>query len=215
MAAISPRLTTPTTTTTISFCVAKRKKGINERDKEFQSRNYEKAATKVKMLLFYPFQNVFNSKILLVCQSGWLAILFKVSWPLHFEIHFTPVILNLKLLQVLYFILHQAINTTFRSVTREEKGGGLPSPFSKFKKIALILEKKKALTTFIHELNFSLNMLFLSVSRKKSPKFFPAGPFFHVLQIICLSKCLYFEKPPLPRKTPGYAPEMQPLPVSK
>ena len=55
MAAISPRPTTTTTTTTTSFCVAKRKKGNNEKDREFQSRNYEKAVTKVKMLLFYPF----------------------------------------------------------------------------------------------------------------------------------------------------------------
>ena len=122
---------------------------------------------------------------------------FQGIMALHFEIHFTPVSLNLKLSQVLYFILHQVINTTLRRVTREEKGGGLPSPFSKFKKIALILEKKK---TFIHELNFSLNMLFLSVSRKKSPKFFPAGPFFRVLQIKCLSKRLNFEKSPCPEK---------------
>ena len=68
---------------------------------------------------------------------------FQGIMALHFEIHFTPVSLNLKLSQVLYFILHQVINTTLRRVTREEKGGGLPSPFSKFKKIALILEKKK------------------------------------------------------------------------
>ena len=34
------------------FCVGKRKKGKKGKKKDFQSRNYEKAVTKVKMLLF-------------------------------------------------------------------------------------------------------------------------------------------------------------------
>ena len=38
---------------------------------------------------------------------------------------------------------------------------------------------------------------------KKSAKFFPAGPFFLVLQIKSLSKSPYFEKPPQPWKIPG------------
>ena len=42
--------------------------------------------------------------------------------------------------------------------------------------------------------------------RKKYLKFFPAGPFFRRLQIKCLSKCPYFEKPPLLSKIPGYTP---------
>ena len=36
--------------------------------------------------------------------------------------------------------------------------------------------------------------------RKRSPKFFPSGPFFRVLQIKCLSKCPYFKKLPCPEK---------------
>ena len=43
--------------------------------------------------------------------------------------------------------------------------------------------------------------------RKNSPKFFPAVPFFLLLQIKSLSNCPYFKKPPLPCKISGYAPE--------
>ena len=42
--------------------------------------------------------------------------------------------------------------------------------------------------------------------RKEYSKFFPAGPFFSVFQIKCLSKCPCLKKPPLPSKIPGYAP---------
>ena len=45
--------------------------------------------------------------------------------------------------------------------------------------------------------------------RKISPKFFPAGLFFRMLQIKCLPKCPNFQKSPLPRKIPGYAPDHQ------
>ena len=38
----------------------------------------------------------------------------------------------------------------------------------------------------------------LRVSRKKIPKFFPVANFFRMLQIKCLSKWPYFQKPPLP-----------------
>ena len=140
------------------------------------------------MLLFYPFQNVFNSKIFLVCQPGWLAILFKVPWPLPFEIHFTPVVLNLKLSQVLYFILHQVINSTLRRATREEKGEGLPSPFSKFKKIALILEKKKALTTFIHE--FLHEYVVFKCIQEKISEIFPCGAF-----LSCVADYMFIKVP--------------------
>ena len=43
---------------------------------------------------------------------------------------------------------------------------------------------------------------------KRSPKFFPAGPFIRMLHIKCLTKCPYFQKPPLPSKIPGYALEL-------
>ena len=39
----------------------------------------------------------------------------------------------------------------------------------------------------------------------QSLKFFLEEPFFSVLQITCLSKCPYFEKPPLTWKFSGYA----------
>ena len=43
-------------------------------------------------------------------------------------------------------------------------------------------------------------MLFEVYLGKKFSKFFPAGPFFRVLQIKYLSKCPYFKKTPLPLK---------------
>ena len=51
-------------------------------------------------------------------------------------------------------------------------------------------------------------MLFYDYLGENSPKFFPAEPFFRVLQIKCLSKCPYFKKPPLPLKGPVYMPEV-------
>ena len=44
---------------------------------------------------------------------------------------------------------------------------------------------------------------------KKPSKFYPAGSFFRVLKIECLSKCPNFKKPPLPWKIPGYAPDQE------
>ena len=38
-----------------TFLRSKKKKGNKEKKKEFQGRNYEKAVTKAKMLLFQPF----------------------------------------------------------------------------------------------------------------------------------------------------------------
>ena len=70
---------------------------------------------------------------------------------------------------------------------------------------ALILERKCP-TIFIYGLNFWFKIIFEVYLGKKISKFFPAGPFFRVLQIKCLSKCSYFKKTPLPWKIPGYAP---------
>ena len=77
--------------------------------------------------------------------------------------------------------------------------------FQNLKKSALNLGKS-ALTRFIYGFNFSFKMLFQAYLGKKYLKFFPAGPFFRMLQIKCLSKCPYFQKPPLPWKIPRYAP---------
>ena len=41
---------------------------------------------------------------------------------------------------------------------------------------------------------------------KKISEIFSAGPSFRMFQIKCLSKCPYFQKPPLPWKILGYAP---------
>ena len=72
-------------------------------------------------------------------------------------------------------------------------------------KSALIVGKN-ALTRFIYGFNFLFKMLFKAYLGKKSPKFFPVEPFFRMLQVKCLSKCPYFQKPTLPWKIPAYAP---------
>ena len=67
------------------FCAAKRKKE-NKGTKERLSR--QKLLNNCHQgLLFQPLQSVWNSKIFLVGQPWWPAILFSVPWPLHFEIH--------------------------------------------------------------------------------------------------------------------------------
>ena len=66
--------------------------------------------------------------------------------------------------------------------------------------------EKNALTRFIYGFDLSFKMLFQAYLGKKSPKFFPAVPFFRMLLIRYLPKCPYFQKPPLPWKVPGYAP---------
>ena len=48
-----------------------------------------------------------------------------------------------------------------------------------------------------------LQMQFLSFCRSKHPKFFPAGPFFLVLELECLLKCPNSKKTPLPSQIPG------------
>ena len=69
--------------------------------------------------------------------------------------------------------------------------------FQNLKKSAMILGKN-ALFRFIYGFNFSFKILLQAYLGKKSAKFFPAGPFFRMLQIKCLSKYPYFQKPPPP-----------------
>ena len=54
--------------------------------------------------------------------------------------------------------------------------------FGNWKKNALVLGKD-ALIAVIYRLNFSLKVQFLRVYRRKSERFFPAGPFFSMLQM--------------------------------
>ena len=92
-----------------------------------------------------------------------------------------------------------------RCVTRGGRGEVSPARIQNLNKSALILGKN-ALTRFIYGFNFSFKMLLQAHLGKKSLKYFSAGPFFRMFQIKCLSKCSYFQKPPLPWKIPGYAP---------
>ena len=85
--------------------------------------------------------------------------------------------------------------------------GGLPCPFFKIEKEPWFWEKN-TLAIFIYEwVKFIIQNAVLSVPGKKSPKYFPAGHFFRVLQIKFLSKCPYFKNFPLDSKIPGYVPD--------
>ena len=55
--------------------------------------------------------------------------------------------------------------------------GGLPCPFLKIEKSALILEKKLLIAS-IYLLNFQSKIQFLEYLGRKTPKIFPAGLFF-------------------------------------
>ena len=66
------------------------------------------------------------------------------------------------------------------------------------------LEKSGKLLTY--GLNFLFKMQFLSYSTSKYPKLLPAGPFFLVLYVKCLSECPNSKKTPLPTQIPGYTP---------
>ena len=58
-----------------------------------------------------------------------------------------------------------------------EEGGGLPCPFLKIEKVALILEKKDP--NCVHPwVESPIQNVVLKVSRRKSSRIFPAGPFF-------------------------------------
>lgn len=43
-------------------------------------------------------------------------------------------------------------------------------------------------------MDFSFKMLFLAFLGEKTPKFYPAGPMFHVLLMKYLSNCTYSKK---------------------
>ena len=71
-----------------------------------------------------------------------------------------------------------------------------PLPFFKMLKKCPDLGKK--CPNYIHLLvKFLIYKAVLSISRKKIFEIFPCRSFFRLLQIICLSKCHYFQKPPL------------------
>ena len=90
-----------------------------------------------------------------------------------------------------------------------------PALFKILKRVPWFKKKKNALNIFIYGLDFSFKILFQVYLGKESPKFLPAGPFFRVLQIKCLSKCPYFKKAPLPWKISGYAADSRYLVSSK
>ena len=70
--------------------------------------------------------------------------------------------------------------------------------FKIFKKVPWFW-KKIGPTIFIYWSNVSFKNAILSVSRKKNLRNVSlGGSSFRVLQIKCLSKCLYYKKPPLP-----------------
>ena len=84
-----------------------------------------------------------------------------------------------------------------RGVTRGDEGmTDSPALFQKLEKSALI-SGENVLIAVIYELNFLFKVQFLRVSRKKEQRFYPAEPFFFVLQIIFLSKCPNSKKTPL------------------
>ena len=78
-----------------------------------------------------------------------------------------------------------------------EGGGGEISLalFRKLEKSVLILGKNALIVVF-YGINFLFKVQFLRVSRRKNCRFFPAGPFAFVLQIIV------YQSPLIPRKLP-------------
>ena len=88
----------------------------------------------------------------------------------------------------------------FRRPTRGWDGRGLPCPFLKYKEKCPDFLGKKALIRFIHGLDFSFKMLFKVYLGKKSPKFFPVGPFFLVLQLNVYRNVLILRNLPCPEK---------------
>ena len=76
-------------------------------------------------------------------------------------------------------------------------GAGLPSPFSKIGKKFPNLEKN-ALIVVIYGHNFSFEMKFLRVSRRKRTEIFTCGAFLCHVVDECLSKCPNSKKTTLP-----------------
>ena len=70
------------------------------------------------------------------------------------------------------------------------------------------LGKKPWLCLSLDGLNFPFKMWFQQYVGEKTPKFFPAEPFFRVFLTKWLSKCLHSIKPPLPWKISGCAPAL-------
>ena len=89
-----------------------------------------------------------------------------------------------------------------KHVTRGERRTGLPCPFSKIGKRCPNLGKK-CLDCVICVLNFSFKVHFLRVYRSKNRRFFPAGPFFFIMQMIVYRNAQIPKKlPSSPDKTP-------------
>ena len=90
-------------------------------------------------------------------------------------LNITTVVRNGKTFMTFITMLSCTINPGATRVGGGEggQGGGLPCPFLKIEKSALILEKK-ALIVYILGLNLSFKMYF----KKKSFKIFPCGSFF-------------------------------------
>ena len=80
-----------------------------------------------------------------------------------------------------------------------EGEGGLPCSFSKIGKKCSNLEKNSVIVA-IYGYNFSFKMRYLSVSRRKTHNFFPAEPFFLVLQVNVYHSALIRRKLPCPKK---------------
>ena len=89
----------------------------------------------------------------------------------------------------------------------ERKGEDLLSSFSKIgKKCPNFAKKCPSYINYV--LNFSFKILFLRISKRKNPKFFPTRPFFLMLLMKYLSKCPNSKKIPLLWKIPGCSPEL-------
>ena len=94
--------------------------------------------------------------------------------------------------KILRFLKH-------RRVTRGGRGVGLPCPFSKIGKNCPNFGGNVVIAV-IYWLNFSFKVQFLRVSRRKNRRFFHAGPFFFVLQMIVYRSALILRKLPCPKK---------------
>ena len=84
----------------------------------------------------------------------------------------------------------------------------LPCPFFKIEESALIFEKKYPDRVHLW-VKSSIQNVVLRVSRRKSAKCSPAGPFFLVLFTKCLSKCPSSTKHLLPGKISGWVPTLR------
>ena len=88
-----------------------------------------------------------------------------------------------------------------KHVARRERGTGLPSPFSKIGKRCPNLGKKWLDCGHLC-VNFSFKVHFLRVYRSKNRRFFPAGPFFFILQMIVYRNAQIPKRLPCSKKFP-------------